>query len=168
MAKANKATVAAPVEEILRIPLDGAQFWDIKQYVAEKEADGAAPWTVPEGGKPLADRTLWFYIQRADRLVKESCSQGRKRLFRNHLAKRRNLYAKAVLSGDYSTAARLLADEARLLGLYPEEKVRLKGKVAAAVSGQLTVSYVDAFYPRPQAPADTPAQTNGAPAAGAH
>jgi hypothetical protein len=120
--KANKTTVKLRVEEILRIRLDGAEFWDVCQYVREKEREAGSAWVRPEGGKPLAESTIWRYIGRADKLIAESCRSSRKKLIRNHLAQRRNLYAKAVSSGDYRTALAVKQDEAKLLGLYPAEK----------------------------------------------
>src|SRR5437868_5416339 len=110
--KATKTEVRQRVDEILRIRLDGAEFWDVLQYITEKQAAFAAPWAIPEGGKPLSERTVWWYIQQADRRVAESCKEGRKRALRRHLAQRRSLYARAVNTGDLSTALRVLTDEA--------------------------------------------------------
>jgi hypothetical protein len=131
-AKATKATVARRVEEVLRIRLDGAQFWDVLQYVAEKEAAAEEPWAVPEGGKPIAPRTVWWYIGKADALLAETFRKeaGRKKLMRRHLAQRRGLYAKAVLQGDIKAALSVLRDEAALLGLYPPADADLAAQVA--------------------------------------
>src|SRR5438094_8985432 len=117
--KATRATIRQRVEELLAIKLDGAEFWDIRQYVSEKQAAGEPPWAIPEGGRPLCDRTLWRYLAQADRLIAESCSEGRKKLLRRHLAQRRSLYAKAVSAGDVRAALAGLRDEAELLALYP-------------------------------------------------
>jgi hypothetical protein len=121
--KASKATVQARVEEVLRIRLDGAEFWDVREYAREKEQEPGTAWTLPEGGKPLSDGQLWRYIARADRLMAESCRASRKKLLRRHQTQRRNLYAKAVSAGDYRTALAVLRDEAELQGLYPPRKV---------------------------------------------
>lgn len=122
MSKASKAIVARRVEEVLRIRLDGAEFWDVLQYIAEKQQAAEEPWT---GEKPFAARTIWWYIRKADELLRESFSKeaGRKKLMRRHLAQRRNLYAKAVAQGDTRAALAVLADEAKLLGLYAPVKV---------------------------------------------
>jgi hypothetical protein len=37
MAQADKALSARRVDDILRIRLDGAQWWDVLEYVREKE-----------------------------------------------------------------------------------------------------------------------------------
>lgn len=56
--KASKAEVAARVDEVLRVRLDGAQFHDIVQYAA------AQGWGVEE-------QQLWNYVRRADALLAE-------------------------------------------------------------------------------------------------
>jgi hypothetical protein len=121
--KATKAQIRLRIDEILRIRLDGAEFWDVCEYVREKEKEAGTPWTVPEGGKPLSEGTLCRYIGRADKLITESCQASRKKLLRRHLAQRRNLYAKAVSAGDFRTALAAARDEAELQGLYPPKKI---------------------------------------------
>jgi len=116
--KATKATIRQRVEELLAIRLDGALFPDMRQYVAEKEAAGEAPWAIPEGGKPVSERTLWRYIALTEKLMAESVKESRKKLLRRHLAQRMSLYAKAVSQGDVRAALAVLRDEAELQGLY--------------------------------------------------
>jgi len=123
--KATKAQVRQRVEEVLAIILDGASFVQIRQYVSEKQEANEAPWTAPDG-KPLSDRTLWRYIAEANKLIAESCRETRKRTLQRHLAQRRNLYARAVNTGDYSAALRCLRDEAALLDLYPNQQDQLQ------------------------------------------
>jgi hypothetical protein len=123
MSKASSAIVRRRVEEVLRIRLDGAEFWDIREYAREKEAEEGSDWHLPEGGKPLSDNALWAYVRKADKLIAESSRSSRKKLLRNHLAKRRNLYAKAVAAADIKTALSVLDSEAKLLGLFPPTKV---------------------------------------------
>src|SRR5262245_15773253 len=124
--KATTAIIRLRVEDVLRIRLDGAEGWDVRQYVAEKEQAGEQPWKVEEGGKPLSERQIRRYVEQADRLLEESCRTSRKKLLRRHLARRRALYARAVNSGDLRTALAALRDEAELLGLYPAAEHRLK------------------------------------------
>jgi hypothetical protein len=119
--KATKTTIQKRVEEVLRIRLDGAQFWDVREYAREKEQEAGSAWHLREGEKPLSDGQLWRYIGRADDLIAENCRASRKRLFRNHLARGRHLYAKAVSQGDIRAALACLRDEAELLGLYDLE-----------------------------------------------
>jgi hypothetical protein len=113
--KATKARILQRVEEVLRIRLDGAEFWDLREYAREKEKEVGSAWELPKDGKPLTDPTLWRYIRQADKLISESCRSSRKKLLRNHLAQRRNLYAKAALA--------IKKDEAELLDLYPPKKI---------------------------------------------
>ncbi len=116
------------VEEVLRIRLDGAEIWDVREYVREKEQEKGSPWESPPDGKPLSDSQLWRYMAAADKLIAESCRASRKKLIRRHLAQRRNLFAKAVSAGDYRTALAVAKDEAELQGLYPSGKLQLTGK----------------------------------------
>lgn len=134
MPKATKATIQARVEEVLAIRLDGAEFWHIREYVREKEQEDGSPWRLADGQKPLSDPQLWRYLARADRMIAESCRSSRKKLLRQHLAKRRNLYAKAVSQGDIRAASSLLKDEAELLGLYPAKGVILKSPTTDPVA----------------------------------
>jgi hypothetical protein len=113
--KATKAQVTERVEQILRIRLDGAEFWDIREFAREKEKEAGPIWG---SERPLSDTQLYRYLERADKLIAQSCRSSRKRLLRRHLAQRCNLYAKALNSGDIRTALAVLADEAALLALY--------------------------------------------------
>jgi hypothetical protein len=122
--KATKAIIQARVDDILRIRLDGAEFWDVRQYVAEKEQAAEPPWAIPEGGNPISQRQLWRYIARADRLMGASSETTRKKQLRVHLARRKSLYARAVNKGDERTALAVLRDLAELQGLYGDEVTR--------------------------------------------
>lgn len=125
MSKATAAIVARRVEEVLRIRLDGAEFWDVREYACEKEAEAGSAWELPSDGKPLSDGQLRRYVARVDRMIAENCRASRKKLLRRHLAQRRNLYAKAVPQGDIRAALACIADEAELLGLYAPTKTAL-------------------------------------------
>jgi hypothetical protein len=135
--KATKATVRARVDDVLRIRLDGAEFWDIRQYVAEKERAGEQPWAIPEGGKPIGQRQLWRYVGRADRLMAVSSETCRQKRLRVHLARRKSLYARAVAAGDVRAALAVLQDLAKMQGLYPSEDDALR-RDAEALRKQLT------------------------------
>src|SRR5437763_5126916 len=99
--KATRAQILARVEEVLRIRLDGAEFWNVREYAREKEQEEGSPWHLAEGGRPLSDGQLRRYISRADQMIAESFHTSRKKLLRRHLGWRRNLYAKATSAGDY-------------------------------------------------------------------
>jgi hypothetical protein len=127
MAKADKALAARRVDDILRIRLDGAQFWDVREFVREKEKEQGSAWFLADGETPLSDSQIRRYQQKADRFMAESHERSRKKLLRRHLAQRRNLYARATTTGDLRTALACLRDEGELLGLYD----RRPGKSAA-------------------------------------
>jgi hypothetical protein len=122
--KASKATVQARVEDVLRIRLDGAEFWQVREYAREQRQVAGSVW---ESERPLSDGQLWRYIARSDKLIAESCRASRKRLLRRHLAQRRNLYARAVAAGDVRTALACARDEADLQGLYPPKRREVSG-----------------------------------------
>jgi hypothetical protein len=130
MAKADKALSARRVHEILCIRLDGAQWWDVLQFVREKEREEGSAWFVPQGAKPLSEAMIRKYQQRADALMLQAHGKSRQRLIRRHLAQRRHLYGKAVLAGEIDTALRVLQDEAKLAGLYPKPEDDLRKELA--------------------------------------
>ena len=125
MAKADKALAARRAEDILRIRLDGAEFWDVVEFVREKEKETGSAWFLEEGATPLSEGMIRKYQECADRLMMNAHEKSRKKLFRRHLAQRRNLYARAATSGDIRTALACLDSEADLLGLYPPKKTAL-------------------------------------------
>ena len=131
--KPTKAQVRQRIEEVLRIRLDGAELWDVREYVREKEQEDGSPWKLAGGAKPLSDSQLYRYLARADKLVAESCRASRKKLLRRHLAQRRNLYAKALSQGDIRAALAVLRDEAELLRLYRAKGLELSGKGGAPI-----------------------------------
>jgi hypothetical protein len=131
-AKATKETVRARVEDILRVRLDGAQFFQICEHVRKKEREGAEPWAVPEGGKPLSESQLRRYSQRADELMAESCRARRGKLLREHAARRLNLYARALNKGDERTALAVLDSLAKLQGVFPTGDEALVKELAGA------------------------------------
>jgi hypothetical protein len=121
--KPTKAQVEQRVAEVLSIRLAGAQLWDVREYVREKEGEDGSPWRLADGQKPLSDSQLYRYIDRADKLIASGCRASRKKLLRRHRAQRQYLYGVAVTQGDVRAALACLRDEAELLGLYPAKKV---------------------------------------------
>jgi hypothetical protein len=139
--QASRILTERRVGELLRIRLDGAERWDVVEFVRSKEGEKGSAWEVPDGGKPLSEAMLWKLLTRADRLVHESHERSRKKLFRRHLAQRRNLYAKAMLAGDLRTALSVVQDEAELLGLYPAKKT--SNEHTGPQGGPLPVSFIE-------------------------
>ena len=126
VSKATAARVQLRTEDVLRIRLDGAELWDVREYVREQEKIEGSPWHLGPRQKSLSDSQLYRYMAAADKLLATNLRAGRKKVIRRHLAQRRNLYGKAMVSGDLRTALAVLSDEARLLGLYPPAKHELK------------------------------------------
>ena len=102
------------IQAILQIRLDGAEAWDVRDFVALKEAAGESPWAIE--GKPLNAAQIGSIIKAADKLIAES-SPGDPPEVARHKAKLKNLYARAVQSGDVRTARSILCDIAKMEGL---------------------------------------------------
>jgi hypothetical protein len=107
--KAESAEVAKRIDEILRIRIDGAQYHDVVQYVAEK-------------GWDLKERQVRNYMRKADDLLVERQERNRKRLVARHVAQREALFARAVNGADHRTALAILTDLAKLQGLYVTDR----------------------------------------------
>lgn len=129
--EASAARIRLRVEELLRIRLDGAEFWDCQEYVREQTSSKDEAVTKVWGKTMLSQATIYRYLEQVDALIEESCKEKRRQLFRKHLAKRRNLHAKAVLAGDYRTALAVLKDEAEMLRFYGPKKLEMTGKHGA-------------------------------------
>ena len=156
--KATKAVIAQRVEEVLQIRLDGAMAHDVLRYIAEQQQEKGSAWATPDAQKPFAVRTVWWYIQKADRLLIESLrnDRGRKKLLRRHLAQRRNLYAKAVSQGDIRAALACLDSEAKLAGLFDDELNRLVADL------QRQIAELKAHYGNGNPPSETGLASSGA------
>lgn len=139
--KADKALTQKRIDDILRIRLDGAQFWDVREFVREKEKEPGSNWFIEDGVRPLSEGTIRNYQTKADTLMMKAHERKRGKLFRRHLAQRRHLYAKAATTGDVRTALACLQDEAKLIGLYPAEKT------TNDVSGVIQITTIEAVPP---------------------
>jgi hypothetical protein len=128
-AKASKAQTAARVEDIVQVRLDGAfLFSQIREYVIGQSKEEGSPWHRPNGAELLSDVQLRRLVRQADEIIHETFDRKRRRHFTRHLAQRRNLYARAVTSGELSTALAILKDEADLLGFYTQ-KIEHSGRL---------------------------------------
>ena len=123
--KASKAQIEQRVAEVLAVRLSGAQLWDVREYVREKEGEAGSPWELAAGQKPLSDSQLYRYIARADQEIASGCRASRKKLLRRHRARREYLYGLAVNQGDVRAAASVLRDLAELEGVYPLGRVAI-------------------------------------------
>ena len=138
MKRATPSEVLRRVEELLRIRLDGAEFWDVREYVREKEKVPGSAWLLAEGDNPLSDSQMWKYVCRADAEIEKSAYRSRKRLLKHHAAKRRNLYAKAVAMNDIARALACLDSEANLLGLAKPRRHEFSGPKGGKIPTEVT------------------------------
>ena len=123
--RSDAATVAARVEEIVRLKIDGAQAHDLFQFASEKS------WG-------LTDRQVRNLANKASELLVERQERKRRRLMALHVARRETLYARAVNAGDQRTALAILDSEAKLQALFPDAKdLREVAKLLAAQSGTI-------------------------------
>jgi hypothetical protein len=138
----REITKEARVKAILQIRLDGAESWDVVSFVSDQENADVAPWKMGRARKHLCERQIRRYIHDADALIVENCRTIDPDAFYRHLGKVRNLYARAVNSGDLSNARGLLRDAAELMDLYPAKKHEAKhaGKI------EITLVEDDNFY----------------------
>lgn len=123
-AKATKLQTERRIDGLLRLRLDGAEWWDIREYVREKEVEAGSAWHLAPGASPLSDSQIRRLAAQADDLIGSSRERNRAKALRMHLARRRNLYAKAVRAGDIRAALACVRDEAELLGLYPPKHAK--------------------------------------------
>jgi len=110
--KSTRTVVSERIDMILRLRLDGAQAHDLLQYAAEV-------------GWGVCERTVFNYIKAADELLVERRERSFDKLYARHVAQRDALLARAINAADYGTAARILADSAKLQGLYPPERSQM-------------------------------------------
>jgi hypothetical protein len=121
---------------------------DLRRYAAEKEDAKEEPWTIPDGGRPVSERTLWRYIQQTDKMIAETCRESRKRLFRRHMASRRALYAKALNQGDVRAALACLDSEAKLAGLFDAELTQIIDQLQKEIA-EIKQHYGNGTTPKP-------------------
>ncbi len=136
MKATNTEIQRARVNDLVQFRLEGARYWDVRQYVTEKEKEPGSIWYRGENAKPHSEANLWRYIRRADKLISEDTRSSRKKRLRLHVAKRQNLYAKAISQGDVRTALAAADSEAKLLGLFPAKGIEVGNVNVVQVDGR--------------------------------
>jgi hypothetical protein len=163
----GKEVSAARVREVANVLLDGAvPGLDVLDFIREREADQDSPFYVTEDRRPLSYSQCRKIIKRAQNLIGETIKQDREKLLDLHLARRRNLYAKAVAIADYRCALSILQDECELLGMYPVRRTAPSGDGQAPVSLQVLVQAIIAAEARPAGDAPRPLALESMPTAG--
>lgn len=154
--RADDVTIAQRITCIVQLMLDGAQSWDILQYVAERENAGEIPWKMGADQKHLCERQLRNYIAQARERISEAALQQEKDAIHLHISQRKTLYARCIEAGDYRTALFILEDLAKLTDLYPAPKkqtIGLEGgstpiemKHSGSISNEPTITAKDAAF----------------------
>lgn len=150
--KATEPVIAARIQEILQIRLDGAETWDCMSYVAEKQQEDVFPWRMGKRTQPISERQIRRYIQQADAKIVAETMTLDPDAFRRHVAKVKAIHARAVNSGDLSNARGALNDVAELLGFYPPKKI----DASVAVSGIEVIGVTNFFRKLDQNPVGSP------------
>lgn len=122
--KSDNAEVAKRVDAVLRLRLKGAQLHDIVHYGSLKEWD-------------VGERQIKKYIAKADQLLVERRDRNRRQVLTRHLAQRQLLFARALKAGDNRTALAVLADDAKLRGLYPDTDLKELAKLATSQGARI-------------------------------
>ena len=122
--------VVARTTEVLALALEGAQGWDVLQYVRGKEKESGSVWFVPPGEKSLSEEMVRKYLTRAYGLMEAAHEKRRRKLFRRHVAKLNHLYQKANWASELSVARAILHDLAEMQRLLPKPEEELRKEVA--------------------------------------
>ena len=118
--RADLLTRQRRTDEFVRIRLRGAKFWDLKEYVREKEKELGSAWHLLDGQAPMCDAQIGIYQRQADDVIIASVEQDREKVIARSLARREELYACALAAGEIRTALSCEQDLGALLGLYPD------------------------------------------------
>lgn len=117
--KATEGQMRKRIEEVLRLRLDGAEFWDLRDYIRKQEITPGSAWELRGDDKPLSDQHIRRYITDTNKMIVRHDRGSKEEMLDEHVARRRHLYAKAIKSGDLSNAVKALDSEAKLQGLFP-------------------------------------------------
>jgi hypothetical protein len=119
---ADNMTASRRLDDVIRIRLQGAKFWDLREFVREKEQEKDSAWFLEAGQLPLSDVQLRRYQTAADRAIEASVEKDRQKIVSRSLARREDLYARAVLAGEIRTALAVDQDTLDIVGGYPDPK----------------------------------------------
>jgi hypothetical protein len=111
---------------MVRVRLQGAVRWDVRDFVRAAQADADSAFHVPEGASPLSDSQIWRYLQMADEEIEQSYERSRKKLIRHHVARLNFLYGKATTNGELAVALNVLKHLAEIQRLLPRPEDELR------------------------------------------
>lgn len=110
MPRATKAQKQQRIRIIYEMLLVDTSRSDIVQF-------GAKNWGV-------ASRQMDKYIAESNNIIAQEAGRIQQEAFEQHLVKRANLRFKALEEGDRRLAFDILKDEAKLLDLYPDDRIK--------------------------------------------
>jgi len=100
--------------EVLQWILNGAPRYEVLRLASEKYN--------------ISERQVENYITKAHTLLRESHERGQDHAVSVAVAQRQSLYALALESGDYRLGLNVLADLAKLVGIYAPTKTDITTK----------------------------------------
>jgi hypothetical protein len=115
-ATANKKT--ARIEDAITIRLAGGGLEELRQTASVSRASNAGAWS--DG--PLTDRQLRRYLEWANLLIADIQRDRLWQQVARSLARREDLYRRAIVAGDLLLALEIDRDALKLLGLYPDQR----------------------------------------------
>lgn len=133
--KGSVRTTHARTREVARALLEGVLGFDIAGWIREQEANPTSAFYVDDESlrRPLCDESVRIYIRKAEALVADSFTGDRQQLLAMHLARREDLYRRAMAEGAGGFALEVLKDSAKLVGLYAPDRTEHTGANGAAL-----------------------------------
>lgn len=107
MAKTNRGALAARINQILPLVVDGLSAREIMRFITEKTTWG-----------PISMRTLDNYIARARTIIIEQSQVEQRELYATSLARKQRLYARASVANQLKTALAVQNSIDRMHGDY--------------------------------------------------
>lgn len=104
----NKLLIQRVIGVIYRLRLEGKTPNEVKEALADMRLGD--------------ERIISRCIRKADEMIGREMTRDQQMMYYRQIAKRENLYNRVVEKGDYQSAIMLLKDEARLMGLYPQQQ----------------------------------------------
>ena len=132
--KTNRGAIAARVEQILPLVLDGASKREIFRFVAEKTSWGH-----------VSTRTIENYIFRAREQIIAAADKDAAEHYAKALARYERLYWRASAKGDLGQCRQIEEAIVRLLGLAAPQRSEIAGVGGEPV--KIIVEYADAPLP---------------------
>lgn len=149
-ARAPRIVVQRRLDDLTKLRLTGNGIIEIRQFIRHEEGRSGSAWHIDPDVKPMSDDMIWKYIRRADKGICGVHVEGRRRSRRAGLAKRKEIYRRAMLKDDLKTALEVLKDEAVMRDLYPAKRTA-KNEEVPTCKVYLNWNPADLLQPPPPA-----------------